>query len=353
MPRTGTVPDTEFVTYGHSVTLRGAHYAIVGSTIDIVDHVGDAREQRALGRVVGEYGEPIGAEEVITSRSVPVNLGGESGWLWRTQSSTLSGHDPLTGAVFSPPSPVTYYNAVGDVSRQTQLVQATWDYELGPGTDGSLAYRSTDQTIVASTTYDAWGNSTHTCGGGDIAAGSQVCLRYATVTYEPTYMQFPSSEAISTGFGGGDTLASAATLDEGLGALLTVTDPNGQSTSVTYDGFGRLTSMKPPALGYSDMCTRAATVLEYLLTATPSSTPVNRVHSTTSLNCAGSNILESWAYVDGLGTPRASLATGDTASSWIRSGISLNSKRGSSWRTYHHDAVSTKQSSGRLYRGEI
>jgi len=34
MPRLDTVPDTEFVTSNHSIALRSAHYAIIGSTID-------------------------------------------------------------------------------------------------------------------------------------------------------------------------------------------------------------------------------------------------------------------------------------------------------------------------------
>jgi RHS repeat-associated protein len=342
MPRSGVTTDAEFPSYGHQIVLRGEFYAIVGSEIVRVDHLGDLLEQRALGRVVGEYGEAIGQEEVITSQSVPVNLFGESGWLWRTQSSWVEGHDPLTGGVFLPPAPATTYApGTGDVLTETELVRADWDFEFGPGTDGSLAYRSGDQTIMASTSYDAWGNAVESCDGGDVASEAHACLHYSTVAYDPQYAQFPSSETTATGYTPGENLRTGATFDEGLGGVLTVTDPNMASTSVTFDGLGRVTSLTPPALGHGDACTRPATVVEYFPTASPTTMPASRVHTTTFLTCGGSTtqVLDGWKYFDGAGTARATLVTGDEPGEWIQSGIAQLTKRGTPLRAYQNAVV--------------
>ena len=60
------------------------------------------------------------------------------------------------------------------------------------------------------------------------------------------------------------------------------------------------------------------------------------MHTTTALDCAGTDTLESIAYVDGLGRARAALAT-NTASDWVRSGLTTLDKKGSVRRTYQSD----------------
>ncbi|GAB5547990.1 MAG: hypothetical protein SangKO_077500 [Sandaracinaceae bacterium] len=133
------------------------------------------------------------------------------------------------------------------------------------------------------------------------------------------------------------------TWDARLGAITSSTDPNSLSTSVTYDGLGRLTSVTPPTSQPS--CTDPTTRIQYELTSSPASQPISRVVSTTELNCDGTlgeegQSLVSIGFVDGLGRARSSLATGDSASEWIRGGITTFDKKGTVRRTYQPDVFS-------------
>lgn len=88
------------------------------------------------------------------------------------------------------------------------------------------------------------------------------CLRYGRVEYDPDFAQVAVSESIATDRNGGSPvyLETTATWDRGLGAIRTAVDPNGNdggtasdyTTTVTYDGLGRVTSVTAPL---SDSCT--------------------------------------------------------------------------------------------------
>ncbi|NCQ62300.1 MAG: hypothetical protein GW913_16730, partial [Myxococcales bacterium] len=74
--------------------IRSPRYALMRSTVDAVDNLGQVRTQTALGRVHGEDDAP-GSErdygEAIVSHSVPV-LVNASQWIWRTAEAFVDGH---------------------------------------------------------------------------------------------------------------------------------------------------------------------------------------------------------------------------------------------------------------------
>ncbi len=129
------------------------------------------------------------------------------------------------------------------------------------------------------------------------------------------------------------------TWDRGLGAIQNAADPNGLTSTVSYDGLGRLTSVTPPAVAGCPADSIPTTRIAYHLTTDPVAQPLSRVVSTTELDCTalGADTLVSVAYVDGLGRARAALATNGSGSAWVRSGIATLDKKGSTRRTYQAD----------------
>ncbi|GAB5549492.1 MAG: hypothetical protein SangKO_092520 [Sandaracinaceae bacterium] len=276
-------------------------------------------------------------------------------WIWRTARSYMRGEDasePNFGDGSS-----TYDLVTGDLLSATQFVTSPASFTFGEESaaeGGAQAFTQADQNMVASTVYDGWGNALQSCAGHDLGETATdptnpptACLRFGNVVYDTQFAQLAASEHLAIDRTSGSTvtrLAYVGTWDRGLGAITSSTDPNSLSTSVTYDGLGRLTSVTPPH--HLPLCAGMPTTrIQYELTSSPASQPLSRVVSTTVLDCtlpAGTEGAEltSIAYVDGLGRARSSLATGDSASEWIRGGITTFDKKGTVRRTYQPDVFS-------------
>ncbi|MCC7540730.1 MAG: hypothetical protein IT379_31225 [Deltaproteobacteria bacterium] len=71
------------------------------------------------------------------------------------------------------------------------------------------------------------------------------CLRYATITLDERYAQFPLSEstAVQPSTVMDRFLTTTAVWDRGLDAIVEVTDPTGQESTIHRDGLGRITAL--------------------------------------------------------------------------------------------------------------
>jgi RHS repeat-associated protein len=330
----GAIPSSSTLGRSDVVTERWGGAIHLASRVVRMDNFGHALESAALGRV--------GADEAITTHSTPSLLSGADGrWLWRDGASYVTGsssgttrfaetereHDELGNLVLTrtfarlPSTHPTGFEFLGDDESGPGLVQA-------------------DQTVIASSAFDAWGNAVRSCGGADLRAApdGSTCLRYGEVSYDATFSQFPVSERIAVAASGAPEdrfLTTTGHWDQGLGLLLEVTDANGLATDVSYDAFGRVSTVRPPASG---TCSREVPVqwFEYALTTSPASEPVSVVtaHQENACSAASADALVTRTYVDGLGRPRASLASSENAEEWIQSGIAILNTRGSVRRAY-------------------
>ncbi len=329
----GAIPTTSTLARTDTVTERWAGVVHLASRVVRMDNFGHPLESEALGRV--------GADEVITSHATPVLLTGSDGrWLWRDSASHVTGslsglvrfaetereHDELGRLVLTR----TFARLPASHPMGFEFLN---DFGSGPGLS------QTDQSILASSTFDVWGNATRSCGGADLrSAPDSSCLRYGEVTYDAAFTQFPVSERVAVAASGDPEerlLTTAGNWDQGLGVLLQVSDPNDFETDVTYDGFGRISTVRPPASG---TCARDVPVqwFEYALTTAPGAQPISVVtaHQENACSAVGADAIVTRTYVDGLGRARASLASSENTGEWIQSGITILNTRGSVRRAY-------------------
>ncbi|MBX3271614.1 MAG: hypothetical protein KF729_15215 [Sandaracinaceae bacterium] len=239
------------------------------------------------------------------------------------------------------------YTSIGDVARSLYVMHAHDTFTFAGESPEEGSARSYTQTVAnfdESWPRDVWGQPLAHCVGGNVTsptAFNAACIRYLRTTYDTQYAQVVTSEQIFTRRLSPETsLTSVGQWDRGLGAIVSVTDPNGLESSVTHDGLGRLTSVTPPAV--AGCSSAVATHLRYELTSDPGRQPLSRVVSTTELDCngaGGGGALVSIAYVDGLGRTRATLSTNDPGSgpAWVRGGLTTLDQKGTVRRTYQAD----------------
>lgn len=353
-------------TESQSVQLRNARHAVIKSSMDEVNALGMPTRTTAWGRIRGEEGETVGAgllDERIISRQVhTLYASSESGWLWRnTENWVESPTDSTTKYKYS----ATFFNAFGDPVRSQSSATAAMYYKF-ENNGVEPAYIQEPQLLVGSTTVSPWGLPLRSCAGADLSQGAEEkCLRYSRTDYDSAYGQFAVAEHValgrdSDGFGCSvdtDTpncLRLSATLDRGLGAIRSMTDPNGYVSSVGYDGLARMTYQRTPPTEGCLTSTVPSVRIEYTVTSDPVSLPVSRVRTLTQLSCddLDARYLESVAYTDGLGRARAAItqAEGSTHAGeelasgphkWVKSGISLFNAKGQAYRSYEPTFVDT------------
>jgi RHS repeat-associated protein len=321
--------DTRFT----NVWRRGTTYAHLRSTVDVVDNVGNVHRQTAWGRIRGENGE-IPAEKIV-SNAVPALIT-PSTWLWRTAQTNVTGD----GTSVALGDTVHSYTNQGDLllSTITVGIPSAHDFSGDAGTGAAEGLVQSAATLDSSTEYDSWGNAIESCGGSDLAAGPDTCLRYTTITYDTPYRSLPLSEAIAvelasstnppgyTIVNGFRTLSTQATWSRGYGLLLSVTDPNAQTTTVVYDGVGRLTAIYAPD-------NSALPTNRFTYELVPGGAPVSVVHAYQGTSSGSITLaVKTRAYVDGLGRTRASLA--DDTTNWEQSGVVEFTARGTPRRAW-------------------
>ena len=273
--------------------------------------------------------------------SVPLwRLLGVAALVSRDALSTREGAD---GSVYGHTTP--YYDEFGRLvlSETSATLPASHPtgYEFGGDSNGAQAFTQGSQLVESSSSYDAWGNAEASCAGANLASGTSGCLRNGEVDYDTDYDMFPTSERIARdGTGGAFTyLETSGVWDRGLGVLTSMADPTGESTSVGYDGFGRLTQVTPPP---AEGCS-AMPVQRFVYDLAPGGAPISVVTTYAEQDCAaiGADQIETRTYVDGLGRTRASLSPASAADpgAWIQSGITILNQRGTVKRAYQPEWV--------------
>ncbi|MBX3247859.1 MAG: hypothetical protein KF901_11825 [Myxococcales bacterium] len=346
-----------------TLTIRAQGHAHVRSTTEEVDNLGHVVTQSAHGRP--------GVDEVITSHARPVLLGDGRDWLWRTDESYVTGS--ASGTTRFGWSASRFDEATGDLLWSAQLAQWSGpayafagDARGAEGFSLAAAYGqshpafagASGQVLEASTSYDGWGNALASCAGADLeASGAGACWRYAELAYDETYAQLPVRESIAVHGGTGTyceasstglcLMSSTARWDRGLGALLSATDPNGQTTEVRYDGLGRLAAIAPPQHATDQIragaCVAGAPTQTFRYGLVEGDRPVSWVESASHPH-PRCEPRPDWSivarsYVDGLGRARASLARSEASNAmtgrrWIQGGVTELTARGTPFRAF-------------------
>ena len=316
-----------------AVQQRGLGTIPIRSTTETVDNHGHVLLAYA-------YGQP-GVDERIEQHTSASRLSGR--WLWRQGASYVKGAGATSYGYTTPT-----YDDNGDLIRSetnADLPSAfPTGFEFGGDSNGAQSFGQGNQVLRSSTTVDAWGNPLASCVGADLASDAATdCLRYGEVDYDEDYMQFPAAERIARDRSSGFVfLETGGEWDRGLGVLTEVTDPTNEVSSVSYDGFGRVTEVHAPAAGVDGSgspCTSNTVPnqrFEYELAVGGQPISVVRTYAENDCAMVGANTIETRTYVDGLGRTRASLtpASGGDPGNWIQSGITILNQRGTVKRAY-------------------
>jgi RHS repeat-associated protein len=321
------------------VTLRsttGRAHLQSESTVDVFGN-----QTTAIARGCMEVTCPDGIDEVITTTTTPGRPSGDpTGWLWRTTFSIVSGNQYFLGTLQETNNA---YSPEGALLTTQKRLMNTLGLDRFHATGGAFALPPSDASpggmITWTNQYDAFGNLTRESGPNS---------RCRDVGYDTSFSELATVETVFLAGCGSSTpapLATGAAYDRSLGLVTLVTDMQSQPTTITYDGFGRLSALTRPhpttALGSSPL---PSVKVEYFLPTdlgTPT-TPTNHsiIHTLTHDGAAiGDNeYLESWSYVDGLGRTLVTLSEADTTAgdlgSWIASGQVRFDGKGSVARKY-------------------
>ena len=335
-------------TLSHDVKIRGQRAAWIRSTTDDVDNLGQVLLSTAHGRIKDAHDAgPTNYGEEIVQVSTPQLLAGGQ-WIWRTRSAYVRGNDPterLNNTRF-------FYDSEGNQTKATQQITIPLAFDFSGDNQGAASYTQRNTTQTSSTRFDAWGNPIAQCVGADLGASQDArCLRYKELSYDGVYSQLPEKESVAahtrTGASYCDSASSApfcmlsttANWQRGLGTLTSVTDPNGHTNTVGYDGLSRLTHLTPPSLGCQVNNTPSFRA-HYDLAV--SGGPISRIRAEQVYfepgACADEKTIQTRTYIDGLGRPRSALTLSEH-NNWERSAVAYFTNRGAALQACNNDTV--------------
>ncbi|HHH31349.1 MAG TPA: hypothetical protein ENK57_23795, partial [Polyangiaceae bacterium] len=342
-------------TYTLGVRADLAHASRVRTEFDTVTNLGQVTVRRDYGRV-----DVLSAgwiDEQVAAISQTRSINGVGQWLWVQASERLIEHrDHPAGRGIYLGTNIYYHDLRdGDPLNTYYRAQRPLEHDFSgesAAVGGAAGYGPDKNYWRESWARDAWGQVLAASLGlaklrNNPTSIPSNALRYARTSYDGLYDQVAVQERILVTRNTQTFLDTSGQWDRGLGAIVSVTDPNGLTSRVTQDGLGRLTSVTPPAVaGCSGE--HVATHIRYELTPDADRQPLSRVISTTELACDGTlgqagDTLVSIAYVDGLGRARASLSTNDTTGggpAWVRGGLATLDKKGTVRRSYQPDFFS-------------
>jgi RHS repeat-associated protein len=324
----GASAATGYLTPTTALVVRATGEAHVQSS-SLVDLFGNATQSTADGCV-----DCSPADTPIVSHSVPGLVPGDAGgWLWRTMESWVdgpSGRLKDTSVAYDVGgSPTT---TTGVLSGTLPLVRAT-----GLTTAPTPRWASSDGTITLKIQgYDGYGNPT---------SSTAPNARCRFVTADATYAELPTDETVDVGDAsgacGGTPLSSSATYDRGLQKVTYFQDLHGEVTTVAYDNFGRLSSMKKPDpdnLGFPSP--NPSIEVSYYLPVDPTTQPYAAVQTLTQDGADPSvaQYRQAWTYTDGMGrtivtVDQADVPAGDLQP-WIASGLPTYDTKGEPTQAY-------------------
>ncbi|MCW5833510.1 MAG: VCBS repeat-containing protein [Labilithrix sp.] len=324
----------------HPVTLRsGAGRAHLRSA-SILDRFGNELASTSFGCVAG----CPAVDEAITAHAVPALAPGDgSGWMWRTTESWISGA--------SAPSEkrrhvASTFNAKGLLVLEQAHITGTLPLDrfhevpaapIAPVPANAVTDGWYD---VFELGYDDFGNATW------VTSPAGQC---SETTFDDAFAQLVVEASVGAGYVGSATgpaacgsyaLTSFAEYDRGLGVATTLTGPGGEVSSVTYDGFGRVTAMHlpDPDAGWVPSAVPSMQIEYFLPTDGVAPYSKVRVLEQDGATASTPSFRESWSYVDGLGRTLVTLTQADPSAGddagWIAGGITDFDARGAPYRAY-------------------
>jgi len=344
----GTAGPITALTVSRALTLRASSGRALIQSTSTVDVFGNRVDAAAKGCTEGC---PEGVDEIITTHTTPTRPTSDpTGWLWRTGISQVSGSSYFLG----PLKQTTFdYDSRGALTKTTYQLSGTLALDrfhekwlsFPPGSNDvaptpSDASPTTASTFAFDTAYDSFGNVTQETGPN---------LRCRQVEYDGGYSALATKEKTFTNGCAlpitGTVLETLAEYDRGFALVTEVTDRQGQPTAVTYDGFGRLSTLTRPHPDQTGALSPLASVkIEYFLPPDLGSTPAapvrySLIHTQTHDGDAltDAEYLESWSYVDGLGRTLVTLSEADQTEDgapWIASGQVVFDGKGALERKY-------------------
>ena len=231
-----------------AVTLRAATSTHTHQE-SVVDAFGNRTSQTAYGT---QDDEDITTLTTATRVDAPQHVLGEGNWAFRTTRTSVTGTEHAGERKVS----LTEYNGFGEPQRAKVELTGSGQLQRSAPDAGATAedLGVADGTLTVSEThYDGFGNVVAEVGVGE---------RCRTVGYDAQHASLPVEEqvfggaAVQTSLPGGIqascgsvVLETTADYDRGLQAVTAVTGPNGDTTTVNYDGFGRMTELTRPVVG--------------------------------------------------------------------------------------------------------
>jgi RHS repeat-associated protein len=279
------------------------------------------------------------ADEVITTTTVPGRSAADvTGWTWRLVEQYVTGSSNASDLEHH--THADYDGAGHLIDTQAELVGSLALSRSNPSGGGVApppASASTDGRITTSMRlYDPYGNLVLLMHPGG---------RCTTLMFDSQFANMPVTETV---FGGavqgpcGTTaLATKATYDRGLEAIVSVTGFNGEASTAVYDGFGRPVEIfRPDPRALGTVSPQPASMMEYLLPGASPDPAYSVIHAK-SANGTDPSVAayhESWTFIDGMGRKRLTIEQADPAAgdggAYVAGTASTMGARGVVLRTY-------------------
>lgn len=165
--------------------------------------------------------------------------------------------------------------------------------------------------LIAGYSYDEFDNIVR----AEAPAGS--CQ---TVAYDRTYADLPVRGSFYRDGCGTDAISKDFAWDRGLERVLVIRQPDGSSSTATYDAHGRLIQARSPNSATGAPAVEPSITIDYLGQA---GSPVQRTRLETQLGSGRTHV--SWTYSDGFGRTLLRLRQADPAAgdsgAWIVRGL--------------------------------
>jgi RHS repeat-associated protein len=347
-PGTSLPSATVVPTHAANVPLRaGTGYATIESA-SYVDAFGNQLIGVAKGCVAGlacptTIAGIVADEQICSFSDAILPAGQETNWLYRSATSWVRGSVQTDIRKRT----TTTYSAKGaptkTVATLTGTVALERFHELSRVVSPTPASAAQDgERVLGVRVYDEFGNLEKETGPTN-SEGVSLLGRCRKVTYDvANYKQLPMSETVFTGGCDVGGLTTIAGYDRGLGLVATVTDMNDKVTTVSYDGFGRLTGlMRPPGKALGPGQTALPSVkISYSLPSAQERRAFSVIHTKTQDGTVESadQYLESYAFIDGMGRSRVGLSEADPSAgdegNWIVSAVAEFDAKGAVRRKY-------------------
>ena len=234
----------EIVHTPSSLSLGSGHesrtFPFVSQSVDDSFEVGGALNGQWMARAttttaVDSYGNPITVTASVTDKSTSSPWYGET---FTTRTTNVIANDPLNWCL-GRPTQTSVTSTLPDGTSQTRTSTATVDYIYCRNTQEIIEPSSSTLRVATTYGFDSCGNVNLVVVSGKNPDGTEMPARTIATNYG-SRCQFP--EATTNALN--QTSRRAFRYD--LGLVTSETDPNGLTTTSSYDGYGRKTEERRP-----------------------------------------------------------------------------------------------------------